>query len=84
MDLTGLAEERDVLKPFGEVDVLLLYGIVSSELVTFLGDREIASRVWLKQRTLLNRGSQLPPLHADEMSRRVTPDLPAQGEDDPS
>jgi len=75
MELTGLAEERDVLKPFGEVDVLLLYGIVSSELVTFLGDREIASRVWLKQRTLLNRGSQLPPLYADEMSRKATPDL---------
>jgi len=75
MGLTGLAEERDVLKPFGEVDVLLLYGIVSSELVTFLGDREVASRVWLKQRTLLNRGSQLPPHHADEMSRKVSPDL---------
>jgi len=75
MKLTGLAEGRDVLKPFGEVDVLLLYGIVSSELATFLGDREIASRVWLEQRTLLNRGSQLPPLHVDEMSGKVTPDL---------
>jgi len=75
MELTGLAEERDVLKPFGEVDVLPLYAIVSSELVTFLGDREIASRVWLKQRTPLNRGSQLPPLRVDEISRRVSPDL---------
>jgi len=74
-ELTGLVKERDVLKPFGELDVLPLYAIVSSELEAFLGDREIASRVWLKQRTLLNRGSQLPPLHVNEISKKVTPDL---------
>jgi len=75
MELAGLAEERDVLNPFGELDVLLLYAIVSSKLGTFVGDREIASRVWLKQRTLLNRGSQLPPLHVDEMATKITPDF---------
>lgn len=75
MVLRGLAEESEILKPFGELDVLLLYSLVSPALEAFLGEREIASRVWLKQRTLLNRGSQLPPLHAEEVARNVTPDL---------
>lgn len=75
VELTGLVKERDVLRPFGELDVLPLYAIVSSELEAFLEDREIASRVWLKQRTLLNRGSLLPPLHVDEIAKKVTPDL---------
>jgi len=74
-DLRALAEEREILKPFGELDVLLFYSIVSPELKAFLGDREVASKVWLKQRSLLNRGSQLPPLHADEIAGKVTPDL---------
>jgi len=74
-DLKHLAEERDILKPFGELDVLLLYSIVSSELGTFLGDREIASRVWLKPRTLLNRGSQLPSLSVEEIAGKVTSEL---------
>ena len=73
--LNDLAEGNDILKPFGELDVLLLYAIVSSELETLLGDREIASRVWLKQRNLLNRGSQLPPLRVGEIAKNVTPDL---------
>jgi hypothetical protein len=67
-DLKALAERGDVLKPFGELDVLLLYALVSSELGAFLGDREIASRVWLRERTLLNRGSYLPPLHVGEVA----------------
>ena len=74
-DLRALTEEREILKPFGELDVLLFYSIVSPELKAFLGDREVASKVWLKQRSLLNRGSQLPPLHADEIATKVTPDL---------
>ena len=67
-DLKDLAERGDVLKPFGELDVLLLYVLASSELAVFLGDREVASRVWLKERTLLNRGSYLPPLHVGEIA----------------
>jgi len=74
-DLRALAEEREILRPFGELDVLLFYSIVSPELKVFLGDREVASKVWLKQRSLLNRGSQLPPLHADEIATKVTIDL---------
>ncbi|MCJ7506310.1 hypothetical protein MUP05_07590 [Candidatus Bathyarchaeota archaeon] len=75
LELKSLTEEQDALKPFGQLDVLLLYAIVSSELERFLGDREIASKVWLKQRTLLNRGSQLPPLRVEEIAGKVTPDL---------
>lgn len=67
-DLKALAERGDVLRPFGELDVLLLYSLVSSELGAFLGDREIASRVWLRERTLLNRGSYLAPLHVGEVA----------------
>ena len=74
-DLRALAEEREILRPFGELDVLLFYSMVSPGLKTFLGDREVASKVWLKQRSLLNRGSQLPPLHADEVATKATPDL---------
>lgn len=75
MNLRGLAKEHEILEPFEELDVLLLYALASQALETFLGDREIASRVWLKQRTLINRGSQLPPLHAEEIARNVSPDL---------
>lgn len=74
-ELKALAEEREILKPFGELDILLFYAIVSSELTAFLGDREVASKVWLKQRSLLNRGSKLPPLRAEEIAKNVTPEL---------
>lgn len=58
----------DILRPFGELDVLPLYAAASSFLGSFLLDREIASRVWLEHRTLLNRGSLLAPLRADELA----------------
>jgi len=74
-DLKGLVRGRDILRPFGQLDVLALYAIVSSELEAFLGDREISSRIWLKERTLLKRGSQLPPLNVKEMAGDVTFDL---------
>lgn len=68
-------KEKDVLRPLGELDVLPLYSTVSTGLGGFLADREIASRVWLKQRALLNRGSHLPPLHASELAGKGTPEL---------
>ncbi len=61
--------KADLLRPFGELDILPLYTAVSSVLRPFIGDREIASRIWLRQRTLLNRGSKLEPLHVDELAK---------------
>ena len=58
----------DILRAFGELDVLPLYTAASSFLGSFLLDREIASRVWLEHRILLNRGSLLAPLRADELA----------------
>ena len=58
-----------ILRPFGALDILPLYAAASSFLGSFLLDREIALRVWLKHRTLLNRGSQLAPLRADELAK---------------
>jgi len=75
VDLRDLVKGRDILRPYGQLDVLPLYAIVSSELGTFLRGREIASRIWLKERTLLKRGSQLPPLGVEEIARKVTSDL---------
>jgi len=74
-DLRDLVKGRDILRPYGQLDVLPLYAIVSSQLGAFLGDREIASRIWLKERTLLKRGSQLPRLSVQEMAGKVSSGL---------
>ncbi len=79
MDLLDLAEEKDdVLRPYDQLDVLLLYGIVAKRLTNFLGDREVASRIWLPSGNipqLLKRGSKMEPLTAEEISRAITPDF---------
>jgi len=73
--LAGLASERDILKPFGEPEVLLLYGVVASKLKGFLEHREVAARIWLKEKRLLKRGSFMPPLTAEELAMGVTEEL---------
>ncbi|MEM3047015.1 MAG: hypothetical protein QW057_08045 [Candidatus Bathyarchaeia archaeon] len=70
-----LASERDILRPFGEPEVLLLYGLAAAKLKGFLEDREVAARVWLRDKQLLKRGSFMPPLTAEELSKGVTEDL---------
>jgi len=70
-----MAKKGDILKPFGEVDVLLLYGLVAKELRGFLKGREIAARTWLPNRNILKRGSYMEPLYVDELAKNVTPDL---------
>jgi len=75
MGLRQLASEREVLRPFGQPEVLLLYGLVASKLKGFLEDREVASRVWFADRRVLKRGSFMPPLTAEDLSNGVTEDL---------
>ena len=68
----------DPIKPFGEVDVLPYYGTLAPYLVKYLGDKEIASKIWLREGyvlRVLKRGSKDKPLFIEEMADAVTPEL---------
>jgi hypothetical protein len=76
--LVKLAKEKDIVKPFGHTDVLLLYGIVGEKLKKFLKGKELASKVWLPKGNIkyfLNRGSKKPPLFIDDFVEAVTPEF---------
>lgn len=76
--LTAYARKtEDIVKPFGALDVLLLYAIAARRLEKFLSGKEIASRIWLPaaSRGILKRGSELEPLFAQELADAVTPEL---------
>ena len=68
-------KNRDnLITPFGETDVLLLYAIAAAKLKKFLKDKELASKIWMpkgKVRFLLKRGSKLEPLYVDELIEAV-------------
>ena len=60
----------DLLHPAGDLDVLLYYSKVAPKLKGFLKGKEIAARVLIPNfRPLLNRGSKLPPLSAEELAK---------------
>ncbi|MGB9979335.1 hypothetical protein [Methanobacterium sp.] len=66
---------ENLINPFGQTDVLLLYGIAASKLKKYLGDRELAGKIWMpsgRMRYLLKRGSKLEPLFAHELEEAVT------------
>jgi len=66
---------EDLIAPFGRIDVLLLYGIAASKLKKYLGDRELAGKIWMpsgRMPYLLKRGSKLDPLFAHELEEAVT------------
>jgi hypothetical protein len=68
----------NLITPFGEIDVLLFYAITAEKLKKYLGDREIAGKIWMpkgKVRFLLKRGSKLQPLYADELVEAVDLDF---------
>jgi hypothetical protein len=77
--LIGLAKEvKDVIRPFGDTDVLLLYGIVGERLRNFLKGKELASKVWLPQGNIkyfLNRGSNKPKLFINDFVGAITPEF---------
>ena len=75
-DLTK--EVKDVVRPFGDTDVLLLYGIAGGKLRNFLKGKELASKVWLPQGNIkyfLNRGSNKPKLFIDDFIEAITPEF---------
>lgn len=62
----------DVLRPTGQLDVLLLYGVAAESNAAYLGDRELASKVHIPGGpTLLKRGSDREPLMAAEVVAAV-------------
>lgn len=73
MTLRDLAHEKDdVLRPFGQLDVLLLYAVVAEATQDYFGDRELASKILIPDGpVLIKRGSELPPLTAAELSEAV-------------
>ena len=66
-----LKDVKDILSPFGSLDVLHYYVVVSQKLEKFLGRKEIAVKVWLpkpgRMPFFLKRGSNSPPLYARNM-----------------
>ncbi len=71
IDLSG-----DVLRPYGELDVLPYYGKIAAKLTGFLHGRELASRIWTPHgriRSVIITGQTAPPLHIRQLSEAVTP-----------
>jgi hypothetical protein len=81
MSLVRFARQReDVLKPYGQTDVLLLYAIIADKLGPYLAGREIATRIWLPNKGggrpyIIKRGSKDEPLYAKELADAVTPEF---------
>jgi hypothetical protein len=68
----------DVLRPYGELDVLAYYGLIAQKLEGYLHGRELATRTWLPQgriRVMVKRGSREPPLYVGQLARAVTPEM---------
>ncbi|MEM2954916.1 MAG: hypothetical protein QW625_03145 [Candidatus Nanoarchaeia archaeon] len=67
---------KDLLKPYGEIDVLLLYAICAEKAKRFLKGKEIASKIWLPKgnvKYFLNRGSKKDKLFVEDLIEAVTP-----------
>ena len=63
-----LIEAKDVLRPFGFLDVLPYYSAVSEAIEGFLKNKELASKIWIPNGPLiLKRASKLEPLYVNEM-----------------
>jgi len=72
----SLLDKSDVIKPYGETDVLPYYAKVAKYLTKFLGTKEIATRVWIPNGPLLlKRGSKMEPLTAGELVKNVDDNL---------
>ncbi|CAJ37820.1 hypothetical protein [Methanocella arvoryzae] len=74
--LIGLS--GDVIRPYGELDVLPYYGRIAEKLTGFLHGRELASRIWTPHgriRSVVVTGQTAPPLYIRQMSEAVTPQI---------
>jgi hypothetical protein len=67
-----VAQHKDVTKPFGQFEVLLLYSLAAGKLRSFLKAKELAAKVWLPDMQVLKRGSKQEPLFVDELADNVT------------
>jgi len=68
MPITRLS--KDAIRPFGEMDVLPFYALMSTKLKKFLKEKELATKVLLQDPNmpkLLHRGSKEEPLYIEEM-----------------
>ncbi len=78
MSLQVLAKKTDVLKPFGETDVLLYYGLVAAKLKKFLKNKELAAKNNMPAGNipyLIKRGSKEAPLFVEDFIEAVTPEF---------
>lgn len=57
----------DVLKPFGKLDLLYFYSKVASSLHDFLGDRELATKIYLERNFFIRRGSTEEPISIKDL-----------------
>ncbi len=75
--LIELANEvEDPVKPWGDFEVLILYGVVGKYLSDFLAEKEIATKVWLKNNNFfLKRGSKEKPLYISDFIENVDVDF---------
>lgn len=60
---------KEVLKPFGSLDVLYYYSLVARKLEKFLKGREIATKTVLKDFFFLKRGSNSKPLFVGDLRK---------------
>ena len=79
MDIFELGKRsKDILKPYGQTDVLLYYGIVAPSLSKYLKGKEIAAKNWLGKAafspSILKRGSKMRELKAEYFAE-VTPEF---------
>ena len=66
---------NNIVKPFGQTDVLLLYALAGEKLKKYLKDRELASKIWIPSGNIpyvIKRGSKLEPLFVDDLIKAVT------------
>jgi hypothetical protein len=65
---------KDVLKPYGELDVLLYYGLIMPKLKKFLAGKELAAKNHIPKGGmpyLIKRGSKEEPLYVEEFLEAV-------------
>jgi hypothetical protein len=79
MSLLKFAKQvEDPLRPFGQLDVLLLYGVVAQKLTKLLKGKELAAKNWLPPGGLpyvIKRGSKAPPLWIEQFATAITPEF---------
>jgi len=71
-------EVADVVRPFGEIEVLLLYGAVAPYLKRYLAGKELAAKNWFSEKVfpaILKRGSNSPPLFIEQLEEAITPEF---------